>query len=866
LGFLWILAFLTVTVPLSSTSSLAQPLNWEREPALVRDEKAGTWYATFALDAYADVEVSIVDPASPHVVRHLAAGVLGPKAPPPLAANSRAQKLEWDGKDDYQTDVPNPARLAVRVRAGMSVALEQIAGGDPYAYFSEEMGHGDHGPFGINGLEAKPDGKVYVLGHSSNLGPPALRQYDMDGNYLRTVFPPPAAQEMKAMKGWGINVKSDGTCTPKFSRLTFPCLTTTFINTGDGGMARLWPTPDKDRLSLWRTDLGRAGFDLMTINTDGTIPTHAADKLPGPLVKNPPIEEGPVKPDSHLINSLLGPVFTCFTTDRKHFYLSGAYAATNVYGSVKEIKTEGFWRGGQVWKVDAATRTATVFFALDKKALAVAVIDRNPVFGGGYSYTALHGVAVDKDDNVFICDRLNKQVVVTDAAGKTIREIPLEHPDAITLSARTGALYVTTRTGDEYHGPGHVNLVKFNDWRKDDKPTVFLQVSETGFTDHHKCSYVVVCDTDKASNVWVAYTNMPVRIYRDDEQGFRLLKDFYRVEGAQRCLGFDRMEVDQRTDEVYVLDDHKSVWKVADWKNPRFVKVPLQTASIAVDSRNRHIYIRTLADGSSSYSVGKVARFQLDKKEYPPANFGDAGTNRITPSFHHEWCFSGNGDKGFAVAPNGNLAVVGDPKDGLRVFAGTRAKVPWDATTIAQLPDSAGGARFDLQGNLYVGYVDKRATNLLPGFEGDRFAEAMGRIHKYHPTGTLESGNLFPRAPAGPSKTYDVPYGAFDSDCIIRTPRFSVDGFGRIYYPTNIAQQVAVIDNAGNEILHFGTYGNRDSTGGLPGDLVPTKGIPLAFPNSVDATDEYIYVADMVNLRLLRIRKDFRLDTSSMGH
>lgn len=180
-----------------------------------------------------------------------------------------------------------------------------------------------------------------------------------------------------------------------------------------------------------------------------------------------------------------------------------------------------------------------------------------------------------------------------------------------------------------------------------------------------------------------------------------------------------------------------------------------------------------------------------------------------------------------------------------------------------QTPRCRRGGRFDFQGNLYVGYIDKKPTTILPGFEGDGFASAMGRIHKYAPTGTMESGNLFPKMPAGPSMTYDVPYGAFDVDCIVRGPRFWVDGFGRIYYPTNIAPRVAVMDNAGNEILHFGTYGNRDSMGGLPGDLVPTKGIPLAFPNSVVATDNYIYVADMVNLRLLRIKKLFQAEATS---
>ncbi|QDU21012.1 hypothetical protein [Urbifossiella limnaea] len=847
----------------SGSAPGADPPRWIKPPALHADEQTGAWRVTFELDALTDVEVALVDPATSAVVRHLAAGVLGPKAPPPLAAGSRAQSLEWDGKDDYQVRVRRPEAVVVRVRAGMGVALEQIVGGDPYAYYSEESGHNDHSPFGINGLERKPDGTVYVLGHSSNLGPPAVRRYDAAGNYLRTVFPPPAGKAVAAVTGWGINVRPDGTYTPKFTRLTDPSLTTTILDTATGGMARLIPTPDPTRLSFWHTGPGRATFELLTVNADGTIPEAAGERMPGPLVTSPPLGLGPVTPDSHVVNALLGPVFTCPTPDGKHFYLSGVYAATTRYGSIQEIKADGTWRDGQVWKVDRETRTARVIFSLDPRTIPTVVKDRRAALGGTHSYAALHGVAADTAGNVFVCDRLNKRLVVLDPTGKVVRAIPVERPDAVAVSAKTGALYLTTRFGDEHAGRGRVALLKFTDWRKDDKPAATIPVSETGYTDHHKCSHLVVCDTDTAVNVWVAYTEMPVRIYRDDGKDLTLLKDFYRVEGAQRCLGFDRMEVDQKTDEVYLLDDHAGVWKVGDWKSPRFVKVPLRTASIAIDPRNRHVYARTLADGSSSYSVGKVARFHLDKPDYPPANLGDTGSNRLTPAFHHEWCFTGNGDKGIAVAPNGNLAVVGDPKDGLRVFAGTGAKVPWGATTVARLPDAAGGVRFDPRGNLYVGYVDRKPPAGLPGFEGDRFAGAVGRIHKFAPTGTLESGNLFPIAPIGPTVSYDVPYGAFDTDCITRTPRFDVDAYGRLYYPTNVAQRVAVVDNAGTEILHFGTYGNRDSTGGLPGDLVPTRGIPLAFPNSVGVTDDHIYVADMVNLRLLRARKTFRAEATS---
>ncbi|MCG3180355.1 MAG: hypothetical protein BIFFINMI_02714 [Phycisphaerae bacterium] len=111
-----------------------------------------------------------------------------------------------------------------------------------------------------------------------------------------------------------------------------------------------------------------------------------------------------------------------------------------------------------------------------------------------------------------------------------------------------------------------------------------------------------------------------------------------------------------------------------------------------------------------------------------------------------------------------------------------------------------------------------------------------------------------------PSTTFDnssVHFGAFGHRKFRRSALFGVDGYGRIYYPTSLSQTVSVMDNEGNPLLSFGTYGNRDSMGGLEGDLTPTPGIPMAYPNSVDATDNYIYVADLVNVRLLRIAKTF---------
>jgi DNA-binding beta-propeller fold protein YncE len=794
----------------------------------------------FEVDAATDVEVAVLD-GEGAVVRHLAAGVLGGQsAPPPPLKPGLAQSLTWDGKDDYgQQATGGPFK--VRVRAGMGVKLEQIVGGNPYMYFYG--GHGDHNRWGITGVELKSDGKVYVVGHSTMLGPVAIRQYDVDGNYQRTVFPPPAGKDPEAMKGWGIHVKPDGTYAVRFCRLTDPSVGTTIVDT-ELSMARLMPTPGPDRLTLWQ------GLTALTINTDGTIPP-AAEQISGLLVSDPPIRTATMRPD--------GPVFTCFSPDGKFFYLSGVYGADRGGNRVGE----GFWCDGQVWKVDAATRKATPFFALDSEALAELTRGgrdaSKKLLGGIMSYAALHGVAVDADGHVFVANRLGNCVLVLDKDAKVVGKVPVKHPDAVAVSARTGALYVTTRYGCEYSGRGKVGLVKFNDWQTAGEPSVSLpDLSNTWYTDQHKHSYVVLCEKADCTNVWVAYTEMPVRVYKDDGKDFSLIRDFHALTAEQGCCGFDRLAVDRKTDTVYVGDNHSTFWRVSDWKQPRFERVPVKAASLAVDPQKRFLYANP--GGSVWQKDSGIFRYHLDPEGCPPAKAGD--TNRLTGRLWSEWCFTGNSDLGFDVAPNGNIAGI-DQKGNLLFFHGTEDKAPWESTKLVDLGPSGayGCVQFDPAGNLYVG-ARHGQWKTTPVFQGDSFTSQGGRsgctkIIKYAPTGTLEGGNLFPTAPGSPAAVYEVNFGAFDASCIHHVPRFNVDEFGRILYPTSIQPRVSLIDNAGNEILHFGTWGNRDSTGGLPEDLVPTQDIPMGLPDSVAATDDHVYVADMVNLRVLRIAKTF---------
>ena len=102
---------------------------------------------TFALSKNADVEVAVLN-VSGDVVRHLAAGVLGGKNPPPAPLQTGlSQSLDWDGNDDFGKPAAG-APFAVRVRAGLSVTLGRFVGEDPYTFGS------------INAIATDQEGRV----------------------------------------------------------------------------------------------------------------------------------------------------------------------------------------------------------------------------------------------------------------------------------------------------------------------------------------------------------------------------------------------------------------------------------------------------------------------------------------------------------------------------------------------------------------------------------------------------------------------------------------------------------------------------------------------------------------------------------
>ncbi|MEQ8791895.1 MAG: hypothetical protein RIC55_36900 [Pirellulaceae bacterium] len=814
----------------------------------------------FELSRSADVEVAVLD-AEGGIVRHLAAGVLGGKTLPPVPLKpGLSQDIAWDGRDDYGTTVRDATTCSVRVRAGMGVRLDRIVGGDPYAYYSREMGQGDHAAWRITGLEAKRDGSVYVLGNANNYGPPALRCYDAKGDYLRTVYPPPAGRPTKEMRGWGIYEPENGPYAFQYNDLSSPALSQTLLAGTRGAIASLVPSPEVDTLLLERDQR------LMKIHTDGTAP--AEPMLDDLLVNEPPLAPAATTPRRGDWR-LTGPMHTALSPDGLRMYLGGVFAGTQQRRARVGAEATGFWRDGQVFKIDLATRNAAVFFALPEEEVITDLKARgeSPIADARYgAYAALQGVAVDAEGRVFVCDRQHKRILVLNDKAAVIREIPLAFPDAIAVSPNSSALYVTTRTG-HYHERGELNLAKFADWRTDATPVFSTPLCEVRH--YSQRTHLAAVEAEGEVYVWAAYTTLPVRVFRDAGQRLEVVKDFYEA-STQRALDMQHLAVDAKTEHVYLPDGFNRCFRITDWSNPRLElclqdeQTPLSALSVAIDSRNRRLYTHA--------TKSPIVAHRLDQPllaAIPTA--ADSESIARTPTMTNDWRIGlGHGDRGIAVAADGGLATLAalgtgpDYAGHLRYFPKTAQGANAQGLWFEKLGRfRAAGVRFDLQGNLYVGrFDDGEIADPPPGFDDANFRQSTGRIYKYAPTGAPENGDLFPEEPDAPAKVYDIHYGVIGNH-FSRTPRFSVDGYGRIYYPTSLLSRVSVIDNAGASVLSFGTYGNRDSRGGLDGDLVPTTDVPLAWPNSVDATDDFIYVSDIVNIRLLRLAKTFAVSRTA---
>lgn len=825
-------------------------LSFIQQPSLTKS--GGHYNIQFELSDYTDVEVSIVRVSDSTVARHLAAGLLGANPPSPLTPNSKSQSLTWDGKDDLGAAVTDADSCKVRVRAGMDFKLWNIVGDNPYAFGKK-----------VCGLALDPSGNVFIFGVHGSLDATTIRSYDASGNYLRTLFPIPAGMTPSEITGWGVNTWPDNSYNPKTVFVPSPTITPTLA--GDLSNTLL---PGVANNELYVVSI--PGLDFIKVGADSRF---GGTGLSAKLVTSPA---------APYWRNIGGPVFLSLSPDSAYFLLSGYYE----YNSATGASDTGFWRDGRVFKINRTTGAASVFLSLDSvpKAWAARQSTIGPQYGTGSVMAAVHGTAFDRSGRIYICDRLHREIGVYDTTGARVGGLPVDDPDLVEVNRTTGELYVTTRRLTGYH-VGVINIRKYSGFAPGASLTAKLdsfvtQVGEVFSSPYAEKTNMVVSQSGAAPLLWLSSFSSTlgkaeqnsIWAVRDDGDRFTVVKDFYQLyKGTLK--GFDRIAVDRKKENVYVNDSWYGLFKIENWKSGSPVlsacstsaRKPLYGTEVAF-SHDGLMYVRE----GTGYS-GPITRYTGDHL-HVPAPFANTGTHIMTPYIYSRYG-AGYGEHGFGIAPDKRLAIMymhafaqyfvgalGDSAQ--RVTGDNTGAVDTLVKPIAGGYLGCGGVRFDMKGNLYVGASIRNPAHQIPaGFTADwGYTRTVGAVIRY-PAGARGSVDVASKTAPGSEKVYTVafaPFSGTSGECQCRSPRFDLDPYGRLYAPNAITSKVTVVDNNDNPIGVFGAYGNRDSRG--PGSLIPTPAIPLAWPLGAAASEDYIYVSDIINQRIVQVRMDYALD------
>lgn len=786
----------------------------------VISKKNGGSRITFAVSAPTDVEVAVLD-ATNHVVRHLAAGVLGAKNAPPAPLNAGlSQSLAWDGKDDFG----NPAAGApfkIRVRAGMSVRFGRIIGTSPYT--------------GVpGGLAVSPDGTLYSTMASYvplyHVGLPwQLRKFDKAGKYQTTLLPYAPSTASDKMHGFRLVDAGDGQLTPGHNSpldvVLFQFGDNIYNKVVDGQVVFI--DNDTARLTFFKVD-GSNAIRVVPMRT-------APDKLKWPKWLAPQV---------------------AFSPDGKHAYYSNV--ANTPSDGRKPADIDPSFPQGRVYRQDlsAAGSNPEKFYDLE-----LPDFEKTPYWmpSAWDKKTAAAGIAVDTKGDLFICDLVNQEVVEVSSDGKKLGSVNVPWPDRVAVNSKDGSLYVVS-TKVSRGGKQPSDLLKISGCGADAKVVAKLTL---------KGSLGSVFTLDESGATPVLWLGGGDQVVRVEDHGTELAAVGKSLINPSQddisfvCYG----DVDAEADRVYVTAGNGPVW-CYDGESGAGGLMPFKACDVAIGPTGV-IY----GWGDTGSYEGPIARYGRDGKPAPLASTGKNTYGRVYGRFGR-----GMNAPGMAVDWQGRVYVdcgFNDchvrayDADGKLIEYERRArytddhKQPGGPAIISYVLDQGGSLRVDPAGNLYVLELGLPKGSTMPkGFEKDpAFAKCTGMIYKF-----TQKGGEFTRDKDGgwdadgAVASYSAPCGPLSgswnsgiSVCHCTRPRFGMDAYGRLYVPNGITFKVAVQDNSDNEIVKFGGYGNWDAQG--PKSSEPRPEIPLGWPIFAGASDKHIYVGDGLNHRVVRVDK-----------
>jgi len=831
--------------------------------------KVGAEYQIkFKLSKFSDVAIYIEDTTG-NIVRHLAAGVLGSNAPLPFTKDSLEQIIIWDGQANYKKEA-GAGPFKVRIAVGMNAQFEKII-----------MDGGENNG-GVRAMATTKDGTLVMASafgaDVANWSGWTMQAYDQNGDYQKTLFPPPNYFSKKDFEDLGIaSTVVDGKDVPVYSGI----MTRSYFAETPGRRTSMIITSKDEILMLFKNG------SISAIHLNGKA---AMGGFRGPRIFN--LDEKRSK------NS-----FMALSSDEKSLFVSSC---------TLDPKKGGF----AIYKVPLPSRDkAEVFFGED----TITGKDENHL-GGDAS-----GIAIDGKGNLLVSDTVNNRVLIlSELTGKYTKEFPFQNPNAIVIDKKTEHIYITSNF------KGDVVLFKL---KSADDPVV-LKKKNIPRNGAHDYPYVLALDTTGPNPViWAGGDYGAILRLEDVGEQFNQ-KERQNVKvghGAFVGLTVDRYsqekEVFARLESGVFMKYNETTGNIGWLKTGTTIN---QGVTIDIGP-NGDVYGAAYPFHLFKYDkTGKPSPWKTTAR-YPEPTNDSKGSRKETKGPAHgiyvpvSMTFMTHT---VGIRPDGNIFVFQPKAPGDRPPKMLMEYTP-DGDRINQDPiiwkvsDVAVGPKFDAQGNIYIAEHIKPIDQYFP----EEFNDLVGEVKfntKYDsyfnsPKGTILGmyGSIVKFSPkggmihwGGPNpydgepklddslKTVEASYyeaqnvqrlhktkitgadwiklGVSHIElhyCNCESTRFDVDPFGRVYYPDLLRYQVRVIDTNANDIMHFGSYGNTDSKSNnsinvdeITGKVLKDKKgnspydktkIPFSWLIGVGATDKYIYAGDSSNRRLTQVKINY---------
>ncbi len=846
-------AVVLAAAPSLATQAAERPAARFAQGPTVRQQQGRT-VIEFAAAAPTDCAVVIRD-AEGRLVRHLAAGMLGPNAPPPLERGTLVQRLVWDGNDEAGRPA-GKGPFRVHVWLGLSPQLDGFIGFQPAALGS------------VRALAASAKGELFVFHCFGALHPNdnslACSVYNRQGNYLRTILPYPAGLPEEKLPQLRQVRLADGRAVP----FIYQAETRSFIpGAGDLPPQRAVATSDgrvafvgiQERAggALRYAQAGVA--QVVVIGSDGSLPTSGALK-------------------TILANLSASGASLALSPDEKTVYAAGL--------------REGDYEGKPIH--------AVLRFAWDDPQPQVFVGDKAVSGSDATHLNEPASVAVDGGGRVYVADKGNNRIAVFAADGSPLGSLAVEKPARVEVHPRTGAVYVLG-------GPQVNKLQKFAAL---DAPRAVAEITLPAFR-HPR--YTALMALDSSADPPVLWFGTPFshyarfRLLRCEDLGaefgklVEVVPDFAPQDafGDKALAGpvgagpVTDVSIDPASGRLWTSSGSGEPGRFFHGPSGKPLPNPLPalagSGNIAAMGRDGRLYVY------HGYPSAMISRFTAAGQSLP----FDGAEGKIT----------GLGSprvrgRGITADRHGNLYVLyqkskeklspGDAEDAnaLAVY-GPDGRLKHEKLIDAEIR-SINSVRVDNVGNIYLAVGVRPADVHVPEDfahieRGQPWKHGMNSTHiDWYP---LLYGCIVQFGPQGGeirsgSGGRDVIYG-YDNKtqikgarwmyfgvspvpswrtkgtpdvCLCESPRFDVDGFGRCFFPDVARCRIGVLDAAGNELCFFGAYGNQDSAG--PGSAVPQPEIPLCWPQAVAVDEQFVYIGDRLNRRVVRVKLAYQAERS----